>query len=165
MYPIIIPFDTNNLGRVEFVADVITGDRKTLGPVEFKLDSGSDFTTISCDDLEALGYKLDYLKACPHHKMRASTASDELSLPLQYIINVSIKFEDRELQGCRIFFALNTKLRSLFGSDILKYFNWEVNYDQGELRLTEMLNKPLLSEGETPIHIYSLEEDMLNDAG
>ena len=52
MHPIIIPFDTNNLGRVEFDADVMTGDRMSLGRVEFKLDSGSDFTTISCDDLE-----------------------------------------------------------------------------------------------------------------
>ena len=157
MHPIIIPFDPNNLGRVEFDAGVITGDRKTLGSVEFKLDSGSDFTTISCDDLETLGYSLEILKACPHYESKASTASDDFRLPLQYITNVSIKFEDRELQGCRVFFALNTKLRSLFGSDILKYFNWEVNYDKGELRLTELASKPLLSEGEIPIHIYTLE--------
>ena len=157
MYPIVIPFDINNLGRVEFDLDVMTGDRKTLGTVEFKLDSGSDFTTISCDDLETLGYTIDYLKSCPFHQRKASTASDEYRLPLQYITNVSIKIGTRELQGCRIFFALNTKLRSLFGSDILKYFNWEVSYEKGELKLTELESKPLLSEGETLIHIYSLE--------
>ena len=159
MHPINIPFDTNNLGRVEFDADVITGDRMSLGKVEFKLDSGSDFTTISCDDLETLGYTIDYLKTCPYHRSKASTASDELHLPLQYITNVSIKFEDRELQGCRIFFALNTKLRSLFGSDILKYFNREINYDNGTLTLNELACAPILSDGETPIHIYSLEKD------
>jgi len=155
--PIIIQFVPNNLGRVEFLADVMTGDCKTFGGVEFKLDSGSDFTTISCDDLETLGYSLEYLKSCPYHELKASTASDEYRLPLQYITNVSIKFEDRELQGCRIFFALDTRLRSLFGSDILKYFNREINYDNGELLLTELDNSPLLSEGETPIQIYSLE--------
>ena len=157
MHPIVIPFDTNNLGRIEFDIDVMTGDRKTLGTVEFKLDSGSDFTTVSCDDLETLGYTPEYLKSCPFHQTKASTASDEYHLPLQYIVNVSIKIGDRELQGCRIFFAPDTKLRSLFGSDILKYFDWEVSYSRGELLLTELSCKPLLSEGETLIQIYYLE--------
>ena len=158
MHPIIIPFDTNNLGRVEFLSDVMTGNRMSFGSVEFKLDSGSDFTTISCDDLETLGYSIEYLKTCPFHKSKASTASDEFHLPLQYITNISIKFEDRELQGCRVFFALNTKLRSLFGSDMLKYFNREINYDNGTLTLNKLTSAPVLSEGETPIHIYLLEE-------
>ena len=56
MLPIVIDFTSSNLGRVEFDADVMTGDRKSLRSVEFKLDSGSDFTTLSCDDLEMLGY-------------------------------------------------------------------------------------------------------------
>ncbi|MDR2599643.1 MAG: hypothetical protein LBC73_05150 [Oscillospiraceae bacterium] len=157
MQPIVIPFIPTSLGRVEFTAGVMTGDRKTFKLVEFKLDSGSDFTTISCDDLEELGYSEEYLKSCPHHSTYASTASDDLVLPLQYISDVSIKFEDRELQGCRIFFALGTKLRSLFGSDILKYFNREINYDSCELRLIELKSKPILSVKEKPIRIYSIE--------
>jgi hypothetical protein len=157
MQPITIPFIPSNLGRVEFDAEVMTGDRKTFGDVTFKLDSGSDFTTLSCDDLEVLGYEKQYLQACPYHDSHASTASENFVLPLQYVSDVSIKFEDRELQGCRIFFALNTNLRSLFGSDILKYFNREINYDAGELRLHEANNKPVLSSGEKPIHIYSVE--------
>ena len=56
MLPIIIPFTPNNLGRVEFEAQVITGDRKSLKDVNFKYDSGSDFTTISCDDLDNFGH-------------------------------------------------------------------------------------------------------------
>ena len=157
MHPIIIPFSPSSLGRVEFSAQVMTGDRKTFGEVEFKLDSGSDFTTLSCDDLDVLGYDMEYLKACQHHDTHASTASDDLILPLQFISDVSIKFGDRELQGCRVFFALGTNLRSLFGSDILKYFNREINYDDGELRLFELKNKPALSSGEKPIQIYIVE--------
>ena len=157
MQPIIIPFTPNNLGRVIFEAQVMTGDRKSFNDVEFKLDSGSDFTTISCDDLTVLGYEWEYLKSCPHHNTQASTASEDLVLPLQYINNVSIKFDDRELQGCRVFFALGTKLRSLFGSDILKFFNREIDYDTGELRLIELKSKPILSEGENPIQIYLIE--------
>jgi hypothetical protein len=158
MEPIIIPFSPNNLGRVEFETHVMTGDNKSFNKVNFKLDSGSDFTTLSCEDLEFLGYSQEYLKSCPEHEVSASTASDELNLKLQYITNVSIKFGDRELQHCRVFFALGTKLRSLFGSDILKYFNREICYDAGEFRLSELKNKPLLSRGEVPIQIYSVEK-------
>jgi len=157
MKPIVIQFTPNNLGRAAFKANVLTGDSKGLDTVVFKLDSGSDFTTLSCDDLDYLGYSQDFLKLCPYHETIASTASSKESLNLQYISNVSIKFGDRELQGCRIYFALNTELLSLFGNDILKYFNREINYDVGEIRLSECINKPQLSIGETPIQIYSIE--------
>jgi hypothetical protein len=158
MQPIVIDFEPSGLGRVEFSAKVLTGDRKSLGLVYFKLDSGSDFTTISCADLEDLGYTQDFLQSCPVYGSDASTATNELKLQLRYISGVSIKFGDRELQGCRIYFALGTELRSLFGSDILKYFNWEVNYDENKLRLTQRAALPQLPDGEKPIQIYALAE-------
>jgi len=157
MQPIIIPFTPTNLGRVVFVADVMTGNRLSFRRVYFKLDSGSDFTTVSCDDLEMLGYEPEYLESCPYHDEIASSASEKAALPLQYIKNVSIKFKDRELQGCRVFFARGTQLSSLFGSDLLKYFNREINYDAGELRLLDLKTTPTLSPGEDSIQIYSLD--------
>jgi hypothetical protein len=156
MEPIIIPFETNSLGRIDFLADVMTNDCKSFDGVRFKLDSGSDFTTIDCEDLYNLGYTKEFLAACPFHPTGASTASTDIQL--QYIKNVTIKFGDREIQGCRIFFALNAQLRSLFGSDILKYFNRDIDYDNELLRLTGRTNKPRLSEGETPLQIYSVEK-------
>jgi predicted aspartyl protease len=158
MQPIIIGFRPSGLGRVEFSADVLTGDMKTLGSVLFKLDSGSDFTTISCKDLEELGYPQEFLQNCPVYGSDASTATEELRLQLRYIAGVSIKFGDRELQGCRIYFALGTELRSLFGSDIMKYFNWEVNYDENKLRLTQRTALPQMAADEKPIQIYTLAE-------
>ena len=159
MEPIVIPFIPNSLGRVEFKADVMTGDRKSLDKVDFKLDSGSDFTTLSCDDLDYLGYSQEYLKSRPYHVAGASLAMGGKKKPLQYIENVSIKFGDRELQQCRVYFALETQLSSFFGSDILKYFNREINYDTGELKLFERKSEPGFSTGEnTQINIYSLEQ-------
>lgn len=155
MHPIVIDFTPNNLGRVNFRTDFMTGDRLTFDEVIFKLDSGSDFTTLSCEDLDNLGYSEKYLKACKiYGKARTATAGE---VDLQYIENVSIKFGNRELQGCRVFFALGSDLHSLFGSDILKYFNYEVDSDAGELRLYKRRVSPALSQGETPIHIYTLE--------
>ena len=39
MGPIVIPFIATSLGRVEFDAHVMSGDRKSFEKVEFKLDS------------------------------------------------------------------------------------------------------------------------------
>ena len=155
MHVINIPFNPSSLGRVEFAANVMTSDRKSFGGVRFKLDSGSDFTTISCDELYNLGYAHEFLENCPFHHLSASTASSNVRL--QFIKNVSIKFGEREIQNCRIFFALDSQLRSLFGSDILKYFNWGVNYDKKLLQLDKTENVPVLSEGEEPLQIYFVE--------
>ena len=155
MQVINIPFNFNNLGRVEFAATVMTSDCKSFGGVRFKLDSGSDFTTISCNELYNLGYTRTFLESCPLHHIKASTASSDIRL--QYIKNISIKFGEREIQNCRIFFALDAQLRSLFGSDILKYFNWGVNYDKKVLQLDKATYVPTLSEGEEPLHIYTME--------
>jgi len=155
--PITIDFTPNSLGRVTIIAYVMTGDRKNLDKIRFTYDSGSDFTTISCEDLEFLGYSQEFLKSRPFHVAGASLAMGGKKRPLQYIENVSIKFGDRELQQCRVYFALETELSSFFGSDILKYFNREINYDTGKLKLFERKSKPGLSVGEdTPINIYSL---------
>lgn len=156
MEQIIIPFESSNLGRIDFDASVMTGDLKSFKGVRFKLDSGSDFTTVDCDDLQNLGYTREFLESCPAHPSGVSTASGDMRL--QYIKNITIKFGDREIQGCRIFFALDTQLRSLFGSDILKYFNRSVDYDDELLRLTKRKKLPLLSEGETPLQIYYVEQ-------
>ena len=150
-----IPFVFNSLGRVDFFADVVTSEYKSFKGVRFKLDSGSDFTTIDSKDLYSLGYTREFLESCPFHHLSASTASNNIRL--QYIKNISIKFGGREIQNCRIFFALDSQLRSLFGSDILKYFNWGVNYDKKLLQLNKTENAPALSEGEEPLQIYFAE--------
>ncbi|MCL2386662.1 MAG: retropepsin-like domain-containing protein [Defluviitaleaceae bacterium] len=155
MGSISIPFEFNSLGRVDFNANVMTSGYKSFKGVRFKLDSGSDFTTIDSKDLYNLGYTREFLESCPFHHLSASTASSDIRL--QYIENISIKFGEREIQNCRIFFALDSQLRSLFGSDILKYFNWGVNYDKKVLRLDKTENAPALSKGEKPLHIYTIE--------
>ena len=158
MEPIIISFPPSGLGRVMLELPVQTGNGLSLEQVWFKLDSGSDFTTISCKDLTMLGYTQEFLQSCPYHHVSASAASDDLKLRFQYMTNVAIKFGEHELQGCRIFFILGSQLRSLLGCDILKYFNYEINYDKGEMRLHKTVNTPELSEGETSIQIYSIEK-------
>jgi len=102
MQPIIISFPPSTLGRVEFAAEVSTGDKLSLESVDFKLDSGSDFTTVSCHDLEDLGYTHDFLQRCPFHANHASTADGELKLQLQYISGVSIIGDKRTVPLTRL---------------------------------------------------------------
>ena len=155
MTPINIDFTPMGLGRIEFEAKVMTADRMSLRSVMFKLDTASDFTTLSLDDLEYLGYTQERLLECKVFEGSASTGGGDLEL--RYIENVSIKFEDREIQNARVFFAPDMKLRSLFGCDILKYFNFSVDYDNGSLKLLQAAKAPALSLGETPIQIYSVD--------
>ena len=154
--PIIIQFYPCFLGRVEFDAYVLKNDLRTHGIVRFKLDSGSDITTLSCKDLANLGYPDSYLLSRPKYATTVTTADGKI-VSLRYLDDVSIKFNDRELQGCRVYFALGTKMRSLFGNNILRYFKREIDYDIGELKLFERSAHSILSANETPIQIYSLE--------
>jgi len=153
-----IPLNTNELGRVEIYVDVSARDGKSFGRINFKVDSGSDFTIINTKDLLRLGYTFDFLRSCSFHSNPAKAVSSDFRLKLQYIPNITIKFGQREIQGCRIFFSLDKSLSNLLGCDILKYFNWNISYDNCTLSLTERGTKPPLAMGETPVHIYSLNK-------
>jgi len=159
--PIIIPFIPNQLGRILFPVQVQSGDGLSHREVEFKLDTGSDFTLLSQGSLKKLGYSEAMLKACPTFKGNPSTANSKQGGKLQYLSNISIKFFDREIQGCTVYFSLVDDYRNLFGADILKYFNKNIDEDKGILTLTKKIKPPLLLENEVPIQIYSLES-MIN---
>ncbi|MCL1886270.1 MAG: retropepsin-like domain-containing protein [Dehalococcoidia bacterium] len=135
--------------------DVMTADRLSFESVLFKLDTGSEFTTLSSKDLDLLGYTVAFLQSC---KVYGNASSAAGNVVLQYIDDVSIKLGDREIQGCRVFFARGSQLHSLFGSDILRYFNYSVNYDTGELQMSLAAKAPKLAQGEPQLHIYSLNQ-------
>jgi hypothetical protein len=148
-----------------FSVKVLTGDRKSYKQVRFKFDPGADFTTLSSGDLRKLGYEVSFLETCAFVG-EAVTAGG--IVPLYVIENVSIGFEgNRRLQKCKLFFTVDKSdkelggsakdLRSLFGNDILQYFNYSVSFDKGEIRLVERTSKPVLADGETPIEIFSLD--------
>ena len=155
--PIIIPFIPNQLGRILFPVQVQTGNGIAHKKVIFKLDTGSDFTLLSRTSLKDLDYDEAMLKACPIFEGNPSTANSKRSGKLQYISNISVKFFDREIQGCTIYFSLVDDYKNLFGADILKYFNKNIDEDNGIFTLTKKIKPPLLLEDEIPLQVYSLE--------
>ncbi|MDR1687375.1 MAG: hypothetical protein LBS21_02030 [Clostridiales bacterium] len=164
--PIIVSLRPNNLGRVLFSADVLGASKKQQNDVEFKLDSGSDFTIISRRDLiRSLGYSKEFLNSCPLYYTENprvnATQVDGTPLPLRYIKNISMMVNGREIINTRIFFQSEEQkgkeTRNLFGTDILKYFNWSIDYDKWLLTLSKRnLANVELSPGEKRLEVYDL---------
>jgi hypothetical protein len=169
--PIIIPFTTNDFGRVMFTAQVLKQDFKSHGRVDFQYDSGSDITLLSVAALDDLDYERSFLETCPIVSVEdgrpvivntadgktARTSDGELA-HLRCIRNLTIKFGNRELVGCTIYFALDSDMSTLFGGNILKYFNREINYDAAQFILTPRTTQPVLSGNEKPIQVYSVAQ-------
>jgi len=152
---IILDFETNEVGRILIDVKVLTGNSLSHKTVKFRLDTGADYTIIGMDTLRHLGYTDEFLHSCPKEKYPA-TAANNTKVQLHYLENVSIMFNEREIQGCRIYFSPNAKMRNLFGCNILKYFNYMINYDFAEILLQERSTMPQLSEGEKPIQVYEI---------
>ena len=105
----------------------MTADCKSFDTVIFKLDSGSDFTTVSGDDLQRLGYSCEFLENCPTHHMIVSTAAGDIRV--KYISNVSIKFGDREIydKGLLILSQTENKPQLSQGEPPLQIYSVEEN--------------------------------------
>ncbi|MCL1999115.1 MAG: retroviral-like aspartic protease family protein [Turicibacter sp.] len=153
--PIMIDFTSDKWGRVYIKADILKSDLLSFDEIEFKLDTASDFVTLSMTDLYKLGYTDEHLRTCPTHGI--VTTADGKEIVLQYLTNISIKFEDREFQQVKVYFAIGTKMRTLFGNNILKYFNLTIDRDKGFVALNRRTTEPTLSAGELPLQIYSLQ--------
>ena len=152
---IVLDFETNEMGSIWVELNVLRGDFLSHENVNFKFDTGADYTVIAVETLKDLGYTDDFLRSCPKDKYPA-TMADGSKVQLYYLENVSIMFKEREIQSCRIYFSLNAKMRTLFGCNILKFFNYTINYDSAEIFLYERSTLPQLSEGEQPIQIYEI---------
>ena len=167
MKKIEIDFAPNGLGRVEFEVKIpVIGDRRKhqmFAQVTFKLDTASDFTTLSLRDLKKLGYKLDELKKCDFH-IDSKTGERVLvngRFPIQYMDDFMIIIGQTVIKNVRVFFVTNESenLRSLFGGDITKYFNYTVNSDERRLTLWKMISEPDLIPGEIPIEICAYTDE------
>jgi hypothetical protein len=88
---------------------------------------------------------------------RSATSWSGAESTLRYIEDFSITFGgDRAVRKCRIFFTLESDTSNSLGSDILKYFNYSVDFDKGELTLVKRESEPPLSKGESRLYVYSL---------
>ena len=131
-----LEFIPNNIGRIELTLSIQKANKINMEDIDFALDTGSDFTTIGIKHLIQLGYTKELLQNCPYHKNLATTVATEHSIDLQYIDNVTVLIDCIELKNRRIYFSMDKNVKNLLGSDLLKYFNMEINRDIGLVFLT-----------------------------
>ncbi|MCL1999012.1 MAG: retroviral-like aspartic protease family protein [Turicibacter sp.] len=153
--PIILKFAEDEDGKILTNINVLKADHLSHGEVEFKVDTGATLTIINHEHLANLGYTQEFLQNCPRYTKKNVTTADGTSIQLRYLPDISLMFEDSEIQQCEIYFSLESDMRTLFGTDILQLFNIMIDYDSGEVRLYKRNIEPVSGKGQP--QVYSLD--------
>ncbi|MCL1987023.1 MAG: retroviral-like aspartic protease family protein [Firmicutes bacterium] len=115
----------------------------TLMPIEFKLDTGADVTTISKSTLNDLGYSNDWIatNAVKSTKMTLESAGFEKK-PSCYVVMPTVNVHGKDFTNWWLY-ILPDKLDypNLLGLDILRYFNFAFDYVKWEFELVP-IDKP-----------------------
>ena len=114
-------------------------DSFVLEPIDFKLDTGADLTTISKKDLNILGYSNIWIKeniVKDPSRILSSAGGKQISA---HYIRISIS----NLYGLDLikwpFYIRpdeNTDFPNLLGINVLSYFNFSFNYDEGIVEIS-----------------------------
>lgn len=128
-----LEFGFSEYGRVYVPIHMKPLDGVTLSPIEFKVDTGADTTTISKYALGVLGYSMDWIKqnavilkeedkptTAAGHKINAGY----VQLPL---INI-LGYEGKNWTF-QIVMDENQDFRNLLGRDLLTGFNYQFDND------------------------------------
>jgi len=126
-------FEFKEFGRVYISIDIKPYDSVTMQPVDFKVDTGADTTTISKDDLFNLGYDMKWIMqnvVIFKEADKPTTASGEkvnagyIQLPLINILGYEGKF-----WPFQVIIDNDKDFRNLLGRDLLTGFNYDFNND------------------------------------
>ena len=132
-------YDFAEYGRVYIPVDVKPRIGITMLPVQFKVDTGADTSTISKVDLEFLGYDIDWVRQNAivfQDKDKPTTASGDkidagyIQLPL-----VSILGYEGKNWPFQIIMDEMQDFRNLFGRDLLAGFNYWFNNDEDKFTI------------------------------
>ena len=132
-------FEFQEYGRVILVIDVKPKDDTTMYPIDFKLDTGADNTTISKVALARVGYDMDWIKqnAVVFGDKDKPTIADGTKVNAGYIqlplINI-LGYEGK-LWPFRIIIDEDKDFRNLLGRDLLTGFNYCTNNDEDKFTI------------------------------
>ena len=131
-----MPFLNHPIGRIDVEIHVQGAALTLLYPINCKLDTGSDFTTINHKSLLKIGYTKEFLQNCSYCSETVTTVTEHQRLRLQYIENIIVLLDCVELRNQRIYFSMDIPLRNLLGLDLLKHFNMDVDREQSRVSLS-----------------------------
>ena len=132
-------FDFSEYGRVYVIINIKLQDNIAMPPIRFKVDTGADKTTISKEDLQMLGYGMDWIKQNAivyKDEDKPTTASGDkvnagyIQLPL-----INILGYEGKLWPFQIIIDENSDFRNLLGRDLLTGFNYCTNNDEDKFTI------------------------------
>ena len=133
-------FGFKEYGRVYLPIDIKPHGEFTLIPIDFKVDTGADNTTISKVALLRLGYDMDWINqnaTVLKDEDKPTTASGDkvnagyVQLPL---INI-LGYEGRSWPF-QVIMDENQDFRNLLGRDLLTGFNYALNNDEDSITIS-----------------------------
>ena len=132
-------FDFSEYGRVFINIYIKPNDGVLLFPVEFKVDTGADTTTISKLALEKLGYDISWIKQNTvvfSDENKPTTASgDKINAGYIQLPLISLLGYEGKHWPFQIIIDDNQDFRNLLGRDLLTGFNFWFSNDDDEFTI------------------------------
>jgi len=142
-------------GRIICEVYIKRYDSPLMQAIEFKIDTGADFSTVSKDTLLRLGYTTDWIdKNKKISKQPISVASGEeiesyyinlpkiniygiegTDYPFGILMDKSSEYPKPSCKGCKYTEAKKFDYRMLLGNDILSCFKTEIDWDNNSINL------------------------------
>jgi len=132
----------------------------SMAYIKYKVDSGANRTAISRDHLNNLGYDDNWIKSGEllTGDDRPTVATGE---PIDgcYIVTLP----EVNIGGCvgynwPFLTSLNIDFRNLLGTDTMRFFNWEFNYERGICRFELIPGMRIILFNQKVQTIHSMDE-------
>ena len=149
-----VEFDVNGFAFVRISIKPKHSQRMLY--VDYKIDSGANRTTISCEQLVKLGFDEQWIRTGKllEGGARPTVAS---GLPVEDCYEVILP--EINIGGCvgynwPFITSLSVSFKFLLGTDTMRYFNWEFDYEHGLCRfdLIPGMRRVLYNNSEQSIH-------------
>ncbi|MDR2166288.1 MAG: retropepsin-like domain-containing protein [Clostridiales bacterium] len=125
-------------GKIIVPMNIQDANLKDMSEVDFKVDTGSDYTTISKKELYTLGYSADWIKQNAIRNDRDAKTADGSTIPIYFLQIPKMNILGTEVSNMRLHILLDgdggaaRDLNNLLGLDLLLSFNYMVNNDEDE---------------------------------
>ena len=142
-----IEFAFGNHGRVFLPINIKPLNGITMSPVDFKVDTGADFTTISKVHLQILGYSKVWINQNIIMTKGATVASgDQVRTGVVQMPIINILGYEAHNWPFLIMADDDKDFRNLLGRDLLSGFNYTFNNDDDIFQITRALGFKRRSE-------------------
>ena len=140
MWCIMIKLGFAEYGRVIASIDIKPMNDIMLYPIDFKVDTGADKTTISKEDLFEIGYNMKWIKqnaiVFKDDEKPTTASGDKINAGYVQLPLINIFGYEGRSWPFQIIMDESQDFRNLLGRDLLTGFNYEFNNDDDEFTIT-----------------------------